>query len=113
MDPNKDQEPEIEVKEASDGSAVVELPDDLAPAEDAPGTRPRGPRWRRLRAKTRMRIPLAIQTPYGKPSVLAAVPSANWSRRPTPRRTPACRPCSADGRTDSAPVGDREQDALG
>ena len=33
MDPNKDQEPEIEVKEAMDGSAVVELPDDLAPDE--------------------------------------------------------------------------------
>lgn len=33
MDPNKDQEPQIEVKEAMDGSAVVELPDDLAPDE--------------------------------------------------------------------------------
>jgi hypothetical protein len=30
MDPNKDQEPQIEVKEAVDGSAIVELPDDLA-----------------------------------------------------------------------------------
>jgi hypothetical protein len=30
MDPNKDQEPEIEVKEAVDGSAIVELPEDLA-----------------------------------------------------------------------------------
>jgi hypothetical protein len=34
MDPNKDQEPQIEVKEALDGSAVVELPDDLAPPEE-------------------------------------------------------------------------------
>lgn len=34
MDPNKDQEPQIEVKEAMDGSAVVELPDDLAPPDD-------------------------------------------------------------------------------
>jgi hypothetical protein len=36
MDPNKDQEPQIEVKEAMDGSAVVELPDDLAAQEGAP-----------------------------------------------------------------------------
>jgi hypothetical protein len=31
MEPNKDQEPDIDVKEAMDGSAVVELPDDLVP----------------------------------------------------------------------------------